>query len=40
MAFRLTLSSKSEEALSDESADAVVTAVLDALSVLGCRLRA
>ena len=39
MAFRLTLSSKDDEALSDEAVDAAVTSVVDVLSGLGCRLR-
>lgn len=40
MAFRLTLSTTGEEAVSDEQADAVVAAVVDALSRLGAHLRA
>ena len=40
MAFRLTLSSKTEEALAEDAADAAVASVVDVLTSLGCRQRA
>ena len=40
MAFRLTLSSKTEEALAEDAADAAVASVVDVLTGLGCRQRA